>query len=619
MGQLAGAYPATGDRFTMKSFTNTLKETQLGKPSPEALALPFYPHLPKDEVGRMAWRVYVRERALKDEKFRQTILQMCAVDPAFFIVTFVDIHETRGVPRNVPFFMWDDQVDVVAWVAGEIGQHDMVVSKSRAIGMSWTFSAIFMWVWLFIPGADLAMVSKDEDSLDLVGRPATLMGKLDYIYKHLPFWLRTDAEGNEILRRVAGTHLFQNTLNGASITGYVPTDQKLRGGRFFAVLFDEFAFVEADDRALMAATQLISFCRIWLSTFNGMGNMFHRLAHDDKAPLLRIRTFWWNNPAGAAGMYSSRHGIVEIVDKDFIFPAGYKFIADGLTRSPFFDYEMSRAGANPQAMLEELNGVAAAATRKLFQPNYMKAATRHLREPIWRGYLNDDSEWVEDWDGPWRMWRMPGHVSSFIAIAADPASGSASGAYAALTGIDIDTGEQVFTFADHLTPIELARLAVRAGEAFTGPGKYAILSWEVTGIGVTFTNEVLRLRYPRVFKDEKDKIGYANNDAGESVLWELGRAIYDGELILYDRLIADELEMFEYDRDGELQWAGTDGHADRAMALAIAWNAAKARRKAILRELKQRSIITTLGADMEPEWIALQQGTDVWSSRFRQR
>lgn len=603
----------------MKSFANTLKETQLNKPSAEALALPFYPHLPKDEIGLMVWRVYVRERALTDEAFRQTILQMCAVDPAFFIVTFVDIHETRGIPRNVPFFMWADQVDVVAWVAAEIGQRDMVVSKSRAIGMSWTFSAIFIWVWLFVPGADLAMVSKDEDSLDLVGRPSTLMGKLDYIYKHLPFWMRTDADGNEILRRVAGTHLFQNTLNGASIIGYVPTDQKLRGGRFFAVLFDEFAFVEADDRALMAATQLISFCRIWLSTFNGMGNMFHRLAHDDKAPLLRIRTFWWNNPFGAAGMYTSKHGIPTILDKTYRFPDGYNFIADGTTRSPFFDYEMSRAGSNPQAMLEELNGVAAAATRKLFQPNYVAATRRHLKVPVWRGRFSDDGEWIEDWDGPWRFWRFPSHITNDLAVAADPASGSASGAYAALTGLDIETGEQVFTFSDHLTPIELARVAVRACESLTGPGRYAILSWEVTGIGVTFTNEVLRLRYPRVYKDDRDKVGYANNDAGEAVLWELGRALYDGELVLYDERIAEELELFEYDRDGELQWAGTDGHADRAMAFAITWNAAKTRRKAILRESKRLSTISMLGADAEPDWVELQRQSAVWSSRFFRR
>lgn len=600
---------------------NELKETQLGKPSPEAQRLPFYPHLPKTEIGLIQWRVYVRLRSLKDLEFRQTIIQMCSHDPVFFIATFVDIHETRGTPRNVPFFPWMDQVDVLAWIAKDVGKRDIVVSKSRGIGMSWTFAAIFIWIWLFVAGADLGMVSKDADSLDLVGRPATLMGKLDYIFDHLPFYFRVDSEGKSILRRTHGQHRFENTMNGAAIVGYVPTDEKVRSARFYALLFDEFAFVDADPKKLMAATQGTTFCRIWLSTFNGMGNMFHRIAHNETSPLLRIRTFWWNNPYGAAGMYTSKNGVVTVLDEKYKFPLeGYPFIADGMLRSPFFDYEMSRAGANKQSMLEELNGVAAANTRKLIQGDYLAAVRRHAKVPVWRGDLTMDGEWIEDYDGPWRLWRYPHLVTDQLTIGVDPASGMEAGAFSAMTGIDPDIGEQVFTYSGHLTPIELSRLANTAGRVLTGAGRYALLNWETTGsLNATFTHEIQRLRYPRLFLDEKEHLGWHNTDRGESILWELARAIRDGEFVLYDQEIVDELELFEFDRDGELQWAGIEGHADRAMSLAIAWNAAKSRRKAILRARKQRDIITQQGPEAEPEWIAQQRSVDLWSAQFEKR
>lgn len=599
-------------------FKNELKETVLNEPSKEALALPYYNALPKDEIGLLQWRIYARARSIHDLKFRDALMQMSAVDPCFFIATFVDIHETRLNPRNVPFFLWTDQVDIIAWVAKDIGQRDIVISKSRGIGMSWTFAAIMIWCWMFKSGAEMAMVSKDADSLDIVGRPSTLMGKLDYIFEHLPFWMTHDEDGESILSRTHQNHKFANKRNNAVILGYVPTDQKLRGGRFFCVLFDEFAFVDADPRALAAATQHVSFCRIWLSTFNGMGNLFHRFAHDEKSPMLRLRTFWWANPDRALGMYTSKNGIIEIIDKSYPFPPDYPFVADGQLRSPFFDFEMSRAGADKQSMLEELNGVAAAATRKLFQGEFYAALRRNVRPPVWRGILTEDGEWIEDFEGPWRLWRRPGHLSGHIFIGVDPASGLVDGAYAAMVGVDAETGEQIFTYAGHEPPIDLARLANTAGRVFTGPGRYSVLNWETTGsLNGTFTHEIMRLKYPRVYQDEKGKIGYNNRDRGEALLWEAGRAVRDSELVLYDENIADELELFEFDRDGELQWAGTDGHADRSIALGIAWMAAKLRRKAVLRQIKEARRIQSQGADAEPEWLEMQRNAGMWSSQFK--
>lgn len=604
---------------------NEERETRLGIPTPEALALPFYNLLPTDEIGLLKWRLYVRTRCLDDIEFRSVILQACEKDAAFFANTLVEIHETRLNPRNVPLMLWTDQADVLALVCKDFGLRDMVISKSRGIGMSWLFTVIFLHKFFFSPQCDLGVVSKDEVSLDLVNRPTTLMGKFDYVIQHLPWWMRYTEDGKPIIKRTSGDHKFENLLTMTGLIGYVPTSEKLRSGRFFSVLFDEFAFVEADDVALMAATQYVSFCRIFLSTFHGRANLFFRLAHNEKAPLLRIKTFWHNNPDRAKGLYKIRHGRPEIIDTSFKFPIDYfdtipQGLSESLLRSPFFDYEASRAGVDLQSLLEELNGVAAIDTRKLVIDDYLVALRAHLKPPSYRGYFSDDGNtWEEDLDGPWRFWRNPKSLTKELFIGIDPSSGVASGAYAAMTGIDTATGETIFTYAGHLTPIDLARLAATMGKALTAPGRYAMISWETTGIGTTFTSEIIRLKYPRLHVNDSNRYGYQNNDRGEAALWELIRSIRDGDLIVYDTLLADELENFEYDRDGELVWAGTDGHADRAIATAVSWQAAKARRKSVLQRQASRNTITQegFGPEFEPLMHEMTQNSQDWSSQFR--
>jgi hypothetical protein len=378
--------------------------------------------------------------------------------------------------------------------------------------------------------------------------------------------------------------------------------------------------VEADPQALMAASQGTTFCRIWLSTFNGMGNLFHKFAHDTKSPMRRIETFWWNNPDRAQGMYTSKQGEIVIIDKFYKWPSEpYEFIADGLLRSPFFDYELSRAGANIQSMLEELNGVAAAKTRKLYQGDYVTTLENGIIRPTWKGTLTMDGEWIEDTDGEWRLWRAPDRLDGEIFIGIDPSSGIITGAYSAMSGIDAETGELVFSYAGHLPPIECARLANVAGKRFSTPGRYAVINVETTGsLNATFVNELVRLRYPRIHTDASNRIGYRNNDRGQAILAEIGRAARDGELLIYDQRIVDELLFFEFDRDGNLVWGGDDGHADRAISCAIAWDAAKTRRKAVLKAAEQARKILSSGPDAEPEWQNhVRQIEGQWSARFR--
>lgn len=599
------------------------RQTKLNEPSQEAKDLPFYNMLPKDTEGLLKWRIYVRERALVDLEFREAIWQMCAMDVAFFANTFMYIFEPRGDAQALPLMLWGDQVDVLAWWSKYFGKRDMIVPKSRGIGISWMIITLFLWRWLFYARVDLALVSKDNDSLDQVNRPATLMGKLDFAFEHLPAWLKMTPDGKSILKRNSGHHSFENLSNAASIVGYASTDDKLRSGRFTAIGFDELAFYDADVQRVLIASQYTSHCRIFISTYNGT-NWFYRLVHDPKTMLV-IETFWFANAARWAGAYTSKHGQIIKLDKNFVYPMDYDFIADGLTRSIWFDQELSRAGSNLASALEELNGIAAQNSRRMMPESIEEEAVRLLQPPPFRGFL-ENGHFVDDFEGPLSFWVPPDTSLRLVYIGVDPAVGVADGAYAAATGIDVDTGLQVFKLQyRNMNAIDFAQKVVEVARFING---IAIINWEVTGIGTTFTTELQRLQYNFLYSPPNTKTGalnserqgWHNKDKGEGILFEVIRAIKMGELIVRDEETLTELTRFEYDRDQELLFMGIDSHGDRAMALAIAWEAAKLRRRGILLNRKEaKDIIQKHGVENEPRFQLEQesQHNSPYSSRYR--
>ncbi len=211
-----------------------------------------------------------------------------------------------------------------------------------------------------------------------------------------------------------------------------------------------------------------------------------------------------------------------------------------------------------------------------------------------------------------RFWIPPQSKTGLVYIGADPAVGVADAAEAAMSAIDATTGQQIMSGAwRDLQPLDFARTVVEVANFMGGT---VIVNWETTGIGVTFTNELKRLGYNLRYQQEDGKYGWHNQDRGESILFEVMRAIADRELILMDDDILEQLTRFEYDRDNELLFMGTDSHGDRAMGLAIAWNAAKTRRKAyMLNNKKTADTIHRSGVEHEPEFIAQQDNR--WLNR----
>ncbi len=617
----------------MKFAKNIKLQTKLNDPSPEALAMPFYSLLPKDEAGLIRARIAILKKCLVDEDFRSDCWRMCCEDVCFFAAVFCWLHETRDdaftrEAGKFPFVPWCDQIDLLAWLQLHGGRVDVTIEKTRGIGLSWVIVIFLMWKWLTCEGGhlDFGILSKDNNSLDVAGRPSTLMGKLDLLFENLPGWMQIGPDGKSILHRTSSTdHKFINKINKNAILGFTASDDKLRSARLNLIIIDEAAFLPVDVQRWLASSQFVSSSRIFVSTHDGSATMFYRMTINEHKKLVRISTWWQANPARYAGCYVVRNGKVEILDKDYDFPIDYPFCYEnpGLERSPWVDGEFDKPGADHMSLMQEIYGVAALDTKKLFSADVMTIAENHIRPPNRICRLTSHDEFVEDLDGEWRFWQdtaMP--FTGVYYIGVDPAVGVADRALAGIVAIDAMTGETIATAG--LADCNAARLAnavVVLAKLLCGPRSagYAQIAPEVTGIGAAFMSQLRRLRWPNIFREGNgsSKIGIHNRDKGEKILIEAGRAIKDGDLIVSDRIIIDDFDHFEYNSKVELVFTGDIGHGDVGQAAALAWWAARDRRR-IIKEAKDpvAAIETEFLIQQEPLFQKRKSRKKAWAQRF---
>jgi hypothetical protein len=605
-------------------------ETIFGKQTAEAKALPFINMMPQSYAGMLQWRLYVRERASRDREFRETILQMCAQDVAFFGYTFAVFHETReteDIVGKFPAWLDPDQIDILACFQAYGGKTDLTVDKTRGIGLSYLACLYLLWRWKFNENSiDMGLLTRNEKALDQRDRPGSLMGKLDLLFKELPYWMRNDKYGKTILYRTSSNQnrKFNNRANGNTITGYLPTNDDLRSDRLAILVADEAAFLNLEDQKWLASAYGTVNSVLWISTLQGSANLFYRLTQDDESRLVRISTYWWNNRRCRRGMYKVVNGRVEVLDPDyyrdkpgyFTQPFIHKLEAhiQGRVRSPWTDNYFTRAGVDPSTMLEELYGILALESRKLLRPSVIKSMQRSSRGPMAKGYLRE-GEWVDDPEGPIWLWCNPARPVGLCTIGVDPALTEHSGAYFAAAGLNFKTGEQVFSYRSRQVSADrFPAIITEIGNWLSAGGARPKIAFESQGpAGAIFAAGVLRLRYPALGQEEgKAKPGYGNNDRGASVLVELGRACREGEAFLRDERIAIDSEAYEFDKDWELTFAGRDGHGDLAIATAFAWHEAKKKRIAYLRAQARQ-----VDYDPDEEKYLRRRASRVWSDRFK--
>jgi len=545
--------------------------------------------------------------------------RMCQEDTLFYINTFGYTYDPRVNPPVLPFITYPFQDDIILEMEAALGDHDMVVEKSRDMGLSWICIYICEKDWHFNPfEVTFLMVSRKEDLVDKAEDPKTLFWKIDFILSHLPAWLTPKFKRQKL-------HLL-NYYNGSTVDGESTTGDVARGDRRKAIFFDEFASVD-DGRRVLAASADSTDCRIFNSTPKGVANAFYELTKTQDPKTVKFRAHWSTHPKKAKGLYTSKQGRLSILDEKHRFPDNYKFILDGKLRSPWYDGECVRRISSVE-IAQELDIDYLGSGYQFFSPEMLdKVKAKYCIEPFHLGELRYDhatckpTGFIENGKGPWRLWFEPNADGKPVddrnyVVSVDVAVGTGS-SNSTISVYDLKLKEKVAEYADaYIQPHELARLAVAACKYFGGASLKAqktrslegwainsdaggaFLIWENNGHGAIFGKTVFDdLAYRNVYyrssvsgtslsvKKSKSPGWHTTKDNKVNLLGAYAKALGDEEIINRSSLALSE--AYEYiftDRQSvehavsaksEDPTGARHNHGDRVIADALAVEAMK--------------------------------------------
>ena len=545
--------------------------------------------VPRDVKRNLEWRADVLRQAETDIGLREELWIASKRDLLFYVNTFVWTEDprTNGI---IPFATWECQDEIFMEMLKCFGKQDMAIEKSRDMGASWMNIVLFEWRWHFYESQQLGMVSRKEEYVDKRGDPKALFSKVDFIHKWEPLWLLPRMDRRQMY--------LGNKDNGSVISGETTTGDMFRGGRLTALLMDEFAaFKVQDGYKALSATRDVTRCRIFNSTYQGIYNAFYDVTHKVKG-IKVLKLLWTGSPLKRAGLYTSKDGVLEIIDKDYEFPPDYEFILDGKVRSPWYDEEESRC-ANKYEMAQEVDCDPIGGDYHFFDDAMLSVIKgRDVRMPYSIGdFVIDGGEVVgfsEGETGKCKLWatlkggKIAGDGNYYVGC--DIALGTGA-TPSVMVAFNAHTGEKVLEYVDaFIRPHDFGKLAVAVCKWLEGfNGETAKLNWEVNGAGKTFTLAVKELGYDLVYhrrdietgKEQWDRLGWYTDDKTKIVLLtEYRRALNEGDFI--NRSLQAIEECSDYIRTEttvehmasknaqDLDKKG-DNHGDRVIADAITW------------------------------------------------
>lgn len=592
-GILSEVFPMGEERHTVLNEIDDRARTRF----------PFYFMLPyKDPIALLRWRIYARERAIEDLKFRADIWEMGRLDAAFFFVTFLTIFEPRPSPRWLPYFPWTDQVSVLAWLEECYGVRPAGINKTRGIGFSWESSGWLFHKWCHDPECKIAVITEDEDKLDSPDSNSCL-GKLQYFFDHLPAWAKCTRSGASKLKRTKDKHTFINVDNAAGIQGFVSRAQKLRQLRFTVIFADEFAFYDrVDQEEWVVSANGCTNCLILGSTWNDFFDMFHHMMFEEESNLLKIHFFWWNNYERWRGAYKIVNGDVVYVDKNYKHKPDYHFgepdvVEEGMLRSPWVDAELSQPGKRRNIMkaLRDLYGMEVCAqTNSFFDHNTQSAVKETVCDPDVQGTLDtshDNVVILPTRKSDIRIWgELPDLDRGPFTIFCDLAHGVGA-AFAVCCVLD-RFGNQCLEYGTNTTGItQFAHNVVMLARWLAGDNgdHWVLIDFEANGLPKPFNAELVRMDYGNVWESELKSprgkqlpdgeipkyAGTNNGDGGMANFRELERAIMSIEVRVTSERVANDMRRAgkDVEKNGQpkLPQSHKDGHGDFIQALAGAW------------------------------------------------
>ncbi|XVJ52099.1 MAG: hypothetical protein HEQ32_08525 [Vampirovibrio sp.] len=257
----------------------------------------------------LAWearrQAVVQERALiyarlqADADYAELLQRACRHDILLWFRYFAWTFDPRPEPNSpekasrrsigkLPLVLFPFQMEAVLRMNDAIERgEDLLIEKSRDMGLSWLLCLVFQYRWMFKANQQFLVGSRNYASADTKHDLATLMEKCRFNLREQPDAMRP--VGFDWRKHDVGGKLV-NPQNGNLIMPEAATENFARGGRYTAILMDEFAFWPMADGAYSAAGQS-SLCRLVVSTPNGKHNRF---ALERFSGLTSVMTLHWS-------------------------------------------------------------------------------------------------------------------------------------------------------------------------------------------------------------------------------------------------------------------------------------------------------------------------------------
>lgn len=226
----------------------------------------------------------------------------CADDILYWFDKWVYTYDPRLVGQKdadgnrkspyVQFKLWPKQREVILWLRDRLDAlEEGLIEKSRDTGATYLTAGFALHQWLFSPGFKATFGSRKVDYVDKKDNPDSIFAKIRIMLSRLPVEMLPPgfawAQHDNYMRIV-------NPATGSVISGEGGEDMG-RGGRSSLYVVDEAAFVpnaETVEKALSGNTD----CVIWVSSVNGMGNLFARKRHSIMKPHQIARLHWRDDP-----------------------------------------------------------------------------------------------------------------------------------------------------------------------------------------------------------------------------------------------------------------------------------------------------------------------------------
>jgi len=170
------------------------------------------------------------------------------------------------------------------------------------------------------------------------------------------------------------------------------------------------------------------------------------------------------------------------------------------------------------------------------------------------------------------VWCEPEGNHAYV-LGVDTAEGLGHGDYSCIQVLDVNTGDQAAIWHGHIPPDELAAEVFRVGLWY----RDALCCVESNNHGLTTITMLRQLGYPRMFR--KRSLNQVTSKLSMEFGWrttrtskplmidDLGMALRNNELVLYDRHTIAELRTFTRNERGSMSGSPYD---DRVMSLALA-------------------------------------------------